>query len=92
MTCVSFHRIGPTLGTCESILIFITVAHPSVNLDMSFIIFEAQTAQRGLYPNKKGMCIFFLKSIRLLFWLGRRLPETFAFDDNLKGVNTGETG
>lgn len=63
------------------------LAHSSVNLDVPSIILETQTTQKGLYLNRKGMCVFLLKLTHL--FLAQQLTAKNTVEDNLEGNTEG---
>lgn len=63
------------------------LAHSSVNLDVPFIILETQTTQKGLYLNRKDMCVLLLKLTHL--FLAQQLTAKNTVEDNLEGNTEG---
>lgn len=87
MTRVSLHRTGPTLGICESILIFITSSSSSISKSWSVHYYCRNTNNsEGTVSQQKGTCIFLLKSTQL--FLAQQLAAGNAAEDNL-GENIG---
>lgn len=68
------------------------LAHPSVYPDMSFTVFEIQKNQKGLYLNRKGMCIFFLRSVQLTVYGSTDGCKKHLLLKIISGATWGKTG